>query len=133
MKQTNNLGVNLARQPLENAAYVSNVCFTNTKGKVEDEEEEERISLSSTKQISFELRQPSFLSLTGLVITKGGEEIGASMSQESLSTLDMINIQNNDGQFGNPILVIENTDYINVNKYPDQRQSSFDHFHIPQA
>ena len=130
--QTNNFGANFYRQPLENANYYSNVCYSNTVNKRDEDDEEERISLSSTKQISFELRQPSFISLTGLVITKGGEEIGSSTNQDSLSTLDMINLQNNDGQFENPILVIENTDYINANKYPDQRQNSFDHFHIPQ-
>ena len=97
-----------------------------------DEEEEERISLSASKQISFGLRQPSFISLTGQVITKGGEEIGSSTSQETLSTLDLINIQNNNGKFENPILVIENADCINVDNYPDQRQNSYDHFNLPE-
>ena len=83
-----------------------------------------------SKNIAFGYRQPSFISLTGQVVTKAGEQLGDLSQQHSLSTLDLINIQYNEGQFTNPIIVVENDDSFDNEAYPAQRQieKKEDHF-----
>lgn len=95
----------------------------NSLNNIDDNSDsEERIPLVCTKNIAFNYRQPSFISLTGQVVTKAGEQLGNLSQQHSLSTLDLINIHYNEGKFTNPIIVVENDDSIDNEAYPEQRQ-----------
>ena len=62
---------------------------------------------SSNYRIGVDIRQPSFISLRGHIITKSGECLGDFSKEQEKTTLDQINIINNDGHFDNPIIVID--------------------------
>ena len=62
---------------------------------------------ASNYRIGVDIRQPSFISLRGQIVTKSGETIGQFSQDDEKTTLDQINLVNNNGQFDNPIIVID--------------------------
>jgi hypothetical protein len=66
--------------------------------------DEEELRENGEYMISIDIRQPSFIQLTGRVLVKNGQEIEYS---NDFNPLNHMNFHYNRGNTGNPILVLD--------------------------